>query len=100
MRERLVLLILAGVIATLLAGCFPGEGNYSDKEPAGFFTGIWHGWIAPLSLLIGLFNHTTRIYEVHNAGWWYDLGYYVAVIGGFGGVSLFRRSKHKKRKSE
>lgn len=31
------------------------------------------------------------IYEVVNAGWWYDLGFYLAVISGFGGLSLTRK---------
>lgn len=76
-----------------LAGCFPGSNNFADDSPAGFFSGIWHGWIAPISLIAGFFNDDIHIYEPRNTGWWYDLGFYVAVISGFGGISLFRRSK-------
>ncbi len=82
------------LIATLaLAGCVPGDGANTPLNPAGFFWGIWHGWLAPISLLIGLVNGEIRIYEVNNSGWWYDLGFYVAIIGGFGGFSLFRKGK-------
>jgi hypothetical protein len=95
-----VLAIAVSVLAVIgLSGCFPG-GGYSPAEPAGFFSGVWHGWIAPLSLIVGIFKDGVRIYEPNNSGWWYDLGFYVAVIAGFGGIALFRkgrkhRSSHK-----
>ena len=61
-----------------------------------FFSGIWHGWIAPLSLILGIFTDNIRVYEMNNTGWWYDLGFYMAIISGFGGISLSRK-KMKKR---
>jgi len=78
---------------SLLTGCIPGDGTNNIEHSAGFFMGIWHGWIAPISLIIGVFKHDIRLYEVYNSGWWYDFGYYIAIISGFGGVSLFRRKK-------
>lgn len=75
----------------LLTGCAPGVDNYSLEEPAGFFSGIWHGWIAPFTLILGLFSDV-RIYETNNTGWWYDFGFYMAVISGFGGLTITRRS--------
>ena len=80
-------------LALLAAACVPGSGDVPD--PAGFFTGIWHGWIAPISLIFSFFNSEISIYEVANTGWPYDLGFYMAVISGFGGLSLFRRDKKK-----
>jgi hypothetical protein len=88
----IALVLLAPV---LFVGCFPGGGHSTPETPAGFFTGIWHGWIAPLSLLVGLFKDGVRIYEVNNTGWWYDLGYYMAVIAGFGSISLLRKKEQK-----
>ena len=81
---------------SLLSGCVPGDGTSNAHDPAGFFWGIWHGWIAPVSLIIGIFNEHIRVYETYNVGWWYDFGFYIAVISGFGGVSLFR---HKRSRS-
>jgi len=69
----------------------PGDGAATAADPAGFWSGIWHGWIAPISLIWGLFEPSVRIYETHNSGWWYDFGYYIAVISGFGGLSLLRK---------
>jgi hypothetical protein len=82
------------LIMITLSGCMPGNSDYGASHPAGFFTGIWHGWIAPFSLIVGLFNPAVRVYEMNNVGWWYDLGFYIAIVGGFGGISLFRKKDH------
>lgn len=93
MKKTLLLLLLV-LLAVSLTGCVPGDGSYTQEDPAGFFWGVWHGWIAPISLIMGLFQENIRIYEVNNTGWAYDLGFYIAVISGFGGISL-SRSKRK-----
>jgi hypothetical protein len=92
-----ILLMCVASSALLLSGCFPGGSAYSPQEPAGFFSGVWHGWIAPISLIVGFFKDGIRIYEPNNTGWWYDFGYYIAVISGFGGVALTRERGKKKR---
>ncbi|MCE5256980.1 MAG: hypothetical protein LLF89_09070 [Spirochaetaceae bacterium] len=92
--SRAGLLLLMILAAMLLTACLPGDGKRTPEHPAGFFVGIWHGWIAPVSLIFGIFNGNTRIYEVNNTGWWYDFGFYMAIISGFGGLALTRR-RHK-----
>jgi hypothetical protein len=37
--------------------------------------GLWHGIIAPVTLVISFFNSDVRMYEVHNVGSEYDLGF-------------------------
>ncbi len=91
MKRKIGLLCLAVVMLIALAGCVPGDGSYTAAKPAGFLWGIWHGWIAPVSLILGLFRKGIRVYETVNAGWWYDFGFYIAIISGFGGISLFRK---------
>ncbi|WP_308639698.1 hypothetical protein [Paenibacillus silvisoli] len=90
-RWMLLLALLAGLVT--ITGCVPGDGSNTALHPAGFFWGIWHGWIAPISLIIGLFKHSIRVYETNNIGWWYDLGFYIAIISGFGSLSFRRKSK-------
>jgi len=90
-RKVMVVLLLLLFIFTL-TGCMPGDAKYS-RQPAGFFWGVWHGWIAPISLIVQLFNPLVRVYEANNVGWWYDFGFYIAILGGFGGISLSRSRK-------
>jgi len=81
------------LVGLLFTACFPGGGSSGPHDPSGFFSGIWHGWIAPLSLIVGFFNPSISIYDVNNTGWWYDFGFYMAIISGFGGLSLLRKNK-------
>ncbi len=98
MKKRILLLGLVSVVMLfMLTGCVPGDGTYTTARPAGFFWGIWHGWIAPVSLIIGLFNKSIRVYETMNTGWWYDFGFYIAIISGFGGISLVRKKNSSNR---
>jgi hypothetical protein len=93
-KPMVVFLFVVSIVITV-SGCFPGGTSYSAQEPAGFFSGVWHGWIAPVSLIVGLFKEGIRIYEPLNTGWWYDFGFYIAVIAGFGGIGLFRKGKKR-----
>ena len=91
MKKNTVLLFI--VLATLLivfSGCIPGDGTYTAGNPAGFFWGFWHAIVAPVSLIIGLFNKHIRIYEVINSGWFYDFGYALAIICGVSGFTIFK----------
>ncbi|WP_066505354.1 hypothetical protein [Abyssisolibacter fermentans] len=96
MNKKVMLLIILVIITSIfLSGCMPGDGACDPSDEAGFFSGIWHGWIAPISLVFGLFDKNIRIYEVYNRGWLYDFGFYIALIGGFGGFNLVRNKKKK-----
>lgn len=95
--KRIIYSVVIILSLMLLSSCMPGSGYSSVKDPAGFFTGIWHGWIAPISLIWSLFDGSINIYETFNTGWWYDFGFYIAIIGGFGGASLVRK-KNKENK--
>lgn len=90
-RKWLPAVLLLAALALILTGCVPGDGSYTASNPAGFLSGIWHGWIAPVTLIAGIFKGSIRIYETVNSGWWYDFGFYMAIISGFGGLSLTRR---------
>lgn len=93
--KKFLLIGLITLIMLALSGCIPGDGRHIANGPVGFFWGIWHGWIAPISLIMGLFDNKLRVYEVVNTGWWYDFGFYMAIIGGFGGLALARHKNSK-----
>lgn len=93
MNKRVLVILLVIMLGLLLTGCMPGNPRYTTEKPAGFFWGVWHGWIAPISLIVKLFNPAVLIYETANSGWWYDFGYYIAVAGGFGSFAFSRRRR-------
>jgi hypothetical protein len=98
MKKRIFILgVLCAFVIITMTGCIPGDGTYTLDKPAGFFWGVWHGWIAPISLILGIFQDGIRVYEPMNTGWWYDVGFYIAVISGFGGLSLSRKKKNSKK---
>lgn len=86
-------LLLSIVMLILLSGCMANVTAEFVERPAGFFFGIWHGWLAPLSLILKIFNPAHSIYEIHNTGLGYEIGFYMAIISGFGGLSLLRKKR-------
>lgn len=76
------------IAAALVAGCAAGDARFSPTEPAGFWIGLWHGLIACVTLVVGIFWDGVEIYERNNTGGWYDLGFLI-------GTSLFAGSGHK-----
>ncbi len=91
--RKIILAVLIMFVVLVFTSCLAGGGHYNPIKPAGFFTGIWHGWIAPVSLILGLFNESIRIYEPFNMGWAYDFGFYISIISGFGGIQFFRKKR-------
>ncbi|SFR02179.1 hypothetical protein SAMN04488564_10261 [Lentzea waywayandensis] len=74
---------LLAAAALLLTACAAGPNVASAVDGvqlAGFWQGIWHGLIYPVTFFISLFNDNVTIYEVRNNGNWYDFGF-VAGIG-------------------
>jgi len=94
-KKKFLLCLIMILVCLSLSGCIPGDGTNSATHTAGFFSGIWHGWIAPFSLIYSIFNRATGIYEVYNNGLLYNFGYYMAIISGFGGLALFRKKEKK-----
>ena len=92
--RMLRLTLLLAMLVLLLGACAAGENPNIDtgEDPAGFFLGLWHGLILPITFIISLFTDTVNIYEVHNSGNWYDFGFVIgagAFMGG-GGVGAKR----------
>lgn len=96
--RRVTLPVVAIGLSLVLAACAPGTDTFADDQ-AGFFSGIWHGWIAPISILLHfLVDDAIRIYETNNTGIWYDVGFYMAIISGFGSLGLSRGAQRRRRK--
>lgn len=46
---------------------------------AGILPGIWHGLISPVTLVWSFLNPNVQMYEVHNDGSQYNLGFLIGV---------------------
>ena len=96
----MTLFVLALLLLNLLAGCAPGpnqfKGTASEQgSVAGFWLGLWQGFIAPFVFVLSLFRSNLSIYEVHNNGAWYSFGYLFGLgcFFGGGGSGAARRGK-------
>jgi hypothetical protein len=99
MKKALVT-VFTLLIAMMMLGCTAGPNQLVDSpdtsgDVAGFWLGLWHGFIALFTFILSLFSDSIHMYEVHNNGNWYNLGFLFGVMmffgGGGGGAG--RRSK-------
>ena len=82
----------------VLSACAAGDPRYTAEAPAGFWTGLWHGIISVVALVVGLFHEGVQIYERNNTGGWYDLGFLLGVTIIWGGSShTVHRRTHARR---
>lgn len=89
------------VLVFVLSSCVAGP-NTVEKTPnkvgkiSGFWKGIWHGLISPITFIISIFTKNIRFYEVHNNGFWYNFGF-VLGAGLFLSGGVFGRGKCRKK---
>ena len=100
--KKLLIVVLPILLLLLMVGCAPGSSvevttpetniqlstpgtNPLVNEPAengivaGVVQGLWHGLIAPVTLILSFFNEAVQMYEVHNNGREYNLGFLLGV---------------------
>lgn len=96
MKKYAALVFLAVLLISV--SCAPGP-NQLAKTPdrqgdvAGFWLGLWHGLIAPVTFIISLFSEKISLYEVHNSGGWYNFGFVLGAGLFLSGGILGRRKK-------
>jgi hypothetical protein len=102
MKNKTARVIVLLVLTLFLAwSCAPGP-NVSEKTPdpegkiAGFWLGIWHGLISPVTFIVSVFSRGVRLYEVHNNGGWYNFGFVIGA-GLFLSGGIFGRKKKRDR---
>lgn len=83
-RRRSIAVALA-VLVLVVAGCAPGSDRFVSG-PAGFWAGLWHGFICFIAFILSLFIDGIRIYEIRNTGHLYDLGFVLGAMIGLGGM--------------
>ena len=101
--KKILGFVLFGIWLVTLAGCAPGSKvdlgkpdteiqftlpapNPEQDKPAengnvaGLGTGLWHGLISVVTLIISFFKPEIQMYEVHNTGPLYNLGFLIGAI--------------------
>ena len=99
MKKTLISIV---ILLVLLTSCAPGSDlevttpettielrspganpqlNQTDAAGriSGFVQGLWHGIIAPVMVVGSFFNPAMQMYEVHNNGRDYNLGFLIGV---------------------
>ena len=76
--------ILIAFIVIFFASCAPTQHHLSnclEGDTYGFWGGLWHGIIAPISFVIGLFNDNVSVWAANNNGGWYTFGFILGIGG-------------------
>ena len=91
-KDNEIMKLLFVLLCLALVACTAGPNSAANTPNAeylvaGFWLGLWHGIIAVPTFIIGLFDSNVRVYEVHNIGNWYDLGFML-------GIGAFAKGTH------
>ena len=95
LKTKLSYAIYFMLVAFLFMSCAdvsPHVATCITSDPYGFWSGLWHGMIAPLSWIGGLISDDIAIYAYDNNGGWYDFGF-VLGIGALGSGTTKATSK-------
>lgn len=105
-RTRTGVVVVTVLAVLLLASCAPGANELVStpppgaEDPAGFWLGLWHGFIAPITVIVSIFNKSVGIYEPHNIGIWYDIPFVVGISIFFNGLAQPGRAARSSRKRD
>lgn len=96
MKKIAIIMFLSVLLFSI--SCAPGPNKLArtpDREGgvAGFWLGLWHGLIAPITFIVSLFSSTVSLYEVHNSGGWYNFGFVLGAGLFLSGGILGRKKK-------
>ncbi len=99
--KKTLKIIAVVMLVFLVVSCTAGVNQMESKpnkdgKVAGFWKGLWNGFIILFSFIISLFNDNVTIYEVHNSGGWYNFGFLLGIMcffGGSGGGAASRRRR-------
>lgn len=86
----------------MVVSCTAGPNEFKEVADAegniaGFWDGLWHGFILLFTFIASLFNSKVNIYEIYNAGPLYNLGFLLGVSIFFSGSgSAGKRSRKRK----
>lgn len=96
-----VKLYFLSFIVLFLTACTAGDAQFTELDQAGFWYGLWHGFISVIALIIHIFNDGVLVYETNNTGGWYDFGFLFGAISIWGGgCHMSCKSKEQKERDK
>jgi hypothetical protein len=75
---RLLFLLACLLLILTLSSCAADHvdiAQCAQESPDGFWLGLWHGVIAPVTFIISLFSDSVEMYSINNNGGWYNFGF-------------------------
>jgi hypothetical protein len=109
-RKNATALLLIGLPLLVILGaasCVAGPNSVVNTAPpngavAGFWMGLWHGIICPITFVISLFKSSSlSFYEIHNNGAWYNfgflLGFALSVRSGGASARMGQQQRQRQR---
>lgn len=95
------LLIIISIIF-IVTGCASHYSPDSIDDPYGFFSGIWHGFVFPLSLAANIISWFLSLFDIFvfqdiqiigrpNTGFFYYVGFILGLSGSGGGAGTATR---------
>jgi hypothetical protein len=83
--KRAIPFLMLATILFIFAGCENKESVEAclKGHTYGFWSGLWHGIIAPIDLIAMLFRDDVSVYAQNNNGAWYAFGFLIG-SGGWG----------------
>jgi len=104
MKKGWPALVVVLVVTLVALGCAPGNERWdqylSPGNLAGFWAGVWHGFIIIITFIVSLFTDEVGLYEVNNTGWPYNLGFLLGLSCSIGGGIRQSRRKRKIKKRD
>jgi hypothetical protein len=103
--KKFIPLMVIGGLLFIAAGIYiivnhVGMATRTDNpaESANFWLGLWQGLIICLSFIASWFDNNIVLYQVHNNGFWYNLGFIIgiAISVGSGGAGGSKTKKSKR----
>jgi hypothetical protein len=93
-----VVLVAAGIYIVVYHVGMPTRDIDLSGAPANFWLDLWQGLIICLSFIASWFDNNIVLYQVHKNGFWYNLGYIVALSVSVGGIARGSKTKGKAKK--
>lgn len=98
-RRNIAVVGVTVAVLILSTACAAGPNEYTGgAAAAGFWLGLWHGLISPITFLVSLFTSNVSVYEVHNNGNWYDFGFVLGIALVFSGPARLGGSRGRRRR--